>query len=34
MNACAEKAYEETVRKEGGTGTFHIALMDALSGRI
>ena len=34
MNACAEKAYAETVRREGGTGTFHIALMDALSGRI
>ena len=34
MNACAEKAYAETVRREGGTGTFHIAIMDALSGRI
>ena len=34
MNACAEKAYAETVRREGGTGTFHIALIDALSGRI
>ena len=34
MNACAEKALEETVRRQGGTGTFHICLMDALSGRI
>ena len=34
MNACAEKALAETVRRQGGTGTFHICLMDALSGRI
>ena len=34
MNACAEKALEETVRRQGGTGTFHICLMDALSGSI
>ena len=34
MNACAEKALAETVRRRGGTGTFHICLMDALSGSI
>ncbi len=34
MNACAEQALEETVHRQGGTGTFHICLMDALSGRI
>lgn len=34
MNACAEKALAETVRRQGGTGTFHICLMDALSGGI
>ena len=34
MNACAERALAETVRRQGGTGTFHICLMDALSGRI
>lgn len=34
MNACAEKALAETVRRHGGTGTFHICLMDALSGSI
>ena len=34
MNACAERALAETVRRQGGTGTFHICLMDALSGGI
>ena len=34
MNTCAEKALAETAGRQGGTGTFHICLMDALSGRI
>lgn len=34
MNICAEKALTETAGRQGGTGTFHICLMDALSGRI
>ena len=34
MNTCAEKALAETAGRQGGTGTFHICLMDALSGII
>ena len=34
MNTCAEKALAETAGRQGCTGTFHICLMDALSGRI
>lgn len=34
MKAGAEQALEETIRRQGGTGTFHICLIDALSGRI
>ena len=34
MKAAAGKALAETIRRQGGTGTFHICLMDALSGRI
>lgn len=34
MNTCAEKALAETTRRQGGTGTFHICLIDALSGEI
>ena len=34
MKDSAEKALAETIRRQGGTGTFHICLMDSLSGRI
>ena len=34
MKAAAEQALEETIRRQGGTGTFHICLIDSLSGRI
>ncbi len=34
MNECAEKALEDTVRKAGGSGTFHICLIDAMSGPL
>ena len=34
MNACAEKAAEETAECRGGLGTFHVRLLDALSGPV
>ena len=34
MNACAEKAAEETAGCRGGLGTFHVRLLDALSGPV
>ena len=34
MKSCAEKALAMTVYRQGGTGTFHVCLMDALSGKI
>ena len=34
MNACAETALAWTAQENGGTGTYHIRLMDALSGPV
>ncbi|MDO5134271.1 MAG: hydroxyethylthiazole kinase [Eubacteriales bacterium] len=34
MNQCAEQAIQKTIREEGGTGTFHIRLIDAISGPV
>ncbi|MDO4409166.1 MAG: hydroxyethylthiazole kinase [Eubacteriales bacterium] len=34
MKDCGEKALAATIGREGGTGTFHICLLDAMSGKI